>query len=671
MYFFNNGAIVEKAKKGDEIKWPQEHWSQDPNLIEENEAQIIAKENYNEVKITFSTKWMAFHQRVTLREIDPIEVILDIEETPQKILTFYYFNDWWTRPGFIHDTTEIKENTCIILTKNSRGYTCMLAMPGENFSARFTKAENTDEIKLILTAEAAGYANVDETIMLELTDNDPYEAIRKCMEAACSIQNIKTIKDRQYPKAFEKIGWCSWDAFYQEVNEDGLIAKANEIKDKSIPFGWMLIDDGWLDSEDNKLKGYDADKKKFPNGLKACVDKMKEISNVENIGVWHAFSGYWGGIEKNSEIYGIQAKNLVNTKQERILPKAEEDAAWEFYDGWHKYLSKQGINFIKVDSQSSLRNHYRNNSPIGKSAKELHKALDKSAYENMAGNLINCMGMAMENVLSRPQSAVSRSSDDFVPQRENGFEEHMLQNVYNSLYHNAIYYGDWDMFWTTHEDADKHALLRALSGGPIYVSDKVGETKPEILKKLCYSDGTILRASQAAVPTEDCLFTDPLEAGYIKIKNTCNDVDYLAIYAFGEKEAEVEFCVNDCKKPMDIKATCNDENNHNVEISADLTNTIADQKNKYAVYCPITDEIFVTSADEKHTVKLDKKGYIYYQIAQIKDGVAIFGTKEHYLSSQNVKSYTFDNEKIEVKLHEEGTLVLYNEGHKRSVITGI
>lgn len=95
----------------------------------------------------------------------------------------------------------------------------------------------------------------------------------------------------------------------------------------------------------------------------------------------------------------------------------------------------------------------------------------------------------MENILSRPTSAISRNSDDFMPNKENGFVEHLLQNAYNSVYHDELYYCDWDMFWTKHEDAVKHSLLRAISGGPIYVSDQIGDTNPDVLKPLAYHNG--------------------------------------------------------------------------------------------------------------------------------------------------------------------------------------
>ena len=69
------------------------------------------------------------------------------------------------------------------------------------------------------------------------------------------------------------------------------------------------------------------------------------------------------------------------------------------------------------------------------------------------------MGMSMEQILARPSSAVSRSSDDFFPDRESGFPEHLLQNAYNTLYQDMLYYCDWDMFWTDHKDSVKHSLF--------------------------------------------------------------------------------------------------------------------------------------------------------------------------------------------------------------------
>jgi raffinose synthase len=77
---------------------------------------------------------------------------------------------------------------------------------------------------------------------------------------------------------------------------------------------------------------------------------------------------------------------------------------------------------------------------------------------------------------------------------------------------------DWDMFQSTHPCAAFHAASRAISGGPIYISDTVGNHNFDLLKKLALPDGTILRCEHYALPTKDCLFADPLHDGKTMLK---------------------------------------------------------------------------------------------------------------------------------------------------------
>ena len=43
----------------------------------------------------------------------PVALELKIKEKPEKITAMYLFNDWWTRPDFIKDFSEIPERTQI------------------------------------------------------------------------------------------------------------------------------------------------------------------------------------------------------------------------------------------------------------------------------------------------------------------------------------------------------------------------------------------------------------------------------------------------------------------------------------------------------------------------------------------------------------------------------
>lgn len=129
------------------------------------------------------------------------------------------------------------------------------------------------------------------------------------------------------------------------------------------------------------------------------------------------------------------------------------------------------------------------------------------------------MRMARENILASPASATYRGSDDFFPAKKDSFRENLLQNSYNTLYQGQLYHCDWDMFWTNHEDFDKHRLLRAVSGGPVYFSEKIGEADSGVLNPVFCLDGRLLMMDRPALPADSCVFTDPMREGVLKLTN--------------------------------------------------------------------------------------------------------------------------------------------------------
>ena len=49
------------------------------------------------------------------------------------------------------------------------------------------------------------------------------------------------------------------------------------------------------------------------------------------------------------------------------------------------------------------------------------------------------------------------------------------------------------MYWSSNHDDKQSAVLRSVSGGPIYISDAPGNTNAANVWPLIYSDGTIIR----------------------------------------------------------------------------------------------------------------------------------------------------------------------------------
>lgn len=77
-----------------------------------------------------------------------------------------------------------------------------------------------------------------------------------------------------------------------------------------------------------------------------------------------------------------------------------------------------------------------------------------------------------------------------------------------------LYHCDWDMFWTEHPHARVHAVLRLLSGGPVYCSDACGHTDAAVLRDLLAEDGTLPRPDEPARPVIASLLNDPEHTDY-------------------------------------------------------------------------------------------------------------------------------------------------------------
>lgn len=95
---------------------------------------------------------------------------------------------------------------------------------------------------------------------------------------------------------------------------------------------------------------------------------------------------------------------------------------------------------------------------------------------------------------------------------------HMVHCAFNSWWMGNFIHPDWDMFQSTHPCARFHAASRAISGGPIYVSDSVGKHNFPLLRSLVLPDGSLLLCDFYALPTRDCFFLDPLHSGLSILK---------------------------------------------------------------------------------------------------------------------------------------------------------
>ncbi|KAJ6334369.1 hypothetical protein OIU78_011292 [Salix suchowensis] len=239
-------------------------------------------------------------------------------------------------------------------------------------------------------------------------------------------------------------------------------------------------------------------------------DLRTKFKGLDDIYVWHALCGAWGGVRPgstnlNSKIISCKlSPGLDGTMTDLAVVKIVEggiglvhpDQAGDFYDSMHSYLANAGITGVKVDVIHSLEyvsEDYRGRVEL---AKCYYKGLSDSLTKNFKGSgLISSMQQCNDFFfLGTRQISMGRVGDDFWFQDPNGDPMgvywlqgvHMIHCAYNSLWMGQIIKPDWDMFQSDHLCAKFHAGSRAICGGPVYVSDSVGGHDFELLRKLVH-----------------------------------------------------------------------------------------------------------------------------------------------------------------------------------------
>ena len=464
---------------------------------------------------------------------------------------------FWCRPFWGSSLSELPQRVQALLIKNGDAYTYYLPVCDSVFKTLIRGGKKGAELYTYSNCDTVTKCN-RQLALVCLEGKEPLALMKQAAKAVCELlgNGLKLREEKAVPEVFNYFGWCSWDSMQIRVNHEGLLEKAREFKQKNIPVHFAIIDDMWADvpalnevpidtdfrsmvgvMHASKLRSFAGDPKRFPKGMAATIADLKK-EGIPTVGIWFPTTGYWAGLDPNGSEVEVQKDNTVRLENGQIIVAPDDEKASRYFNDFCARIKEWGGDFVKIDNQG-FHQRYENVAPIGQSASAIQKGIDAAANKHFNGALINCMGMPSECMFNRT-SVVSRCSDDFIPESREWFAKNILQCAYNGLLQGQFYVNDWDMWWTDDEQAVKNSLCRAISGGPIYVSDKIGRTNPEILKPLCLEDGRILRPDESATPTADCLMQNPTTTKKIfKLRNR-----------FGNKGVCAVFNINAENKPV-------------------------------------------------------------------------------------------------------------------------
>lgn len=248
---------------------------------------------------------------------------------------------------------------------------------------------------------------------------DPYTTIFEAIRAVKS--HLKTFRQRhekKLPGIIDYFGWCTWDAFYKEVTQEGVEAGLASLTASGTPPKFVIIDDGWqsveVDEPVPRLTGI-KENEKFQNkddpgvGIRNIASIAKEKYGLKYVYVWHAITGYWGGVRpgvKEMEEYesrmkypnvskGVMGNEPVwksDPMKVQGLGLVNPKSVYKFYNDLHSYLASKGIDGVKVDVQCILETLGGGLGGRVELTKQYHQALDASVARNFPDNgCIACM----------------------------------------------------------------------------------------------------------------------------------------------------------------------------------------------------------------------------------------------------------------------------------------
>ncbi|CCG82303.1 putative Raffinose synthase protein Sip1 [Taphrina deformans PYCC 5710] len=339
---------------------------------------------------------------------------------------------------------------------------------------------------------------------IDIAVDAAFDRVRTIFQTECGIRadDVVVPKPEWYVDWTDGLFYCSWNAMYTDVNEQKLFDAIAGLHDQGVRVNGVIIDDGWQDiDEQRRWRSFRPPKDKFPNGLGGFVKELKRrYPYIKHVGVWHALMGYWNGFSPNSWIsqhYGVKSvemRKVTVPKGLETMHIVEKEHIHRLYDDFYSFLAGEGISVVKCDVQA-MPDDISHSLPSDRLIwRDYQDAFKLASLRHFDRRVIYCMShvsdIFLHALLQRNTvPACVRNSNDFFPDQEESHAWHIFWNANNAVYTSRLNcLPDWDMFDTTHPQAEFHAKSRSLSGGPILITDRINHTDLDLVHAMSSAD---------------------------------------------------------------------------------------------------------------------------------------------------------------------------------------
>ena len=581
----------------------------------------------------------------------------------------YYRGQWWPYAGnrvtarIVTEPAQ-EEGGVFLLLENTRGdYLAVLPLCGGR-AYSFLAPDGTD---FILKFGTHGKASIegDFPVVAWAHGENPYEACQAAWKLAADVPQLddamKLRGEKAYPEVFRYLGWCSWEEFKGKITSDLLVEQLEGLESSPAPVRYLLVDDGHFDRSTLAPSA-----EKFPRGYKPLTDARTQ-DGIRWIGMWYALMGNAPGMASLGDL-GPVADSMMAVHNGRIMPRPDAESIESFLRYMFGFSKRDGIDFLKIDFYGGVLPRYAGTATSGTTAPfpdDNTHAIDnpveatvtyarvlQRVVEEMFGGLINCNWHQPQFYFHAGNSSVGRCSADYKKGNLEKAKSHLYDSYAAIPWLGQIAWGDHDMFHSNDAFAGRMmAISKALSGGPVYLSDPYDYIDVENVRPLCYEDGLLLRPIAPASPLPEDIF-HPVDAERLwrVMAPLANRSVAVAVYNFQGDAAGDNPEFTTVIQSGDYRA------------AGGMVQPYSGDWQLPAEGLVVYDWSAGTATRLKssgYPVSIRGFGDRLLQLSSIENGWAVIGRTDKYLPAAAVESVTSNRKKLTVALHESGPLSIW------------
>jgi len=480
---------------------------------------------------------------------------------------------------------------------------------------------------------------------------DPYTACREVWAQAMKVEplssHIQPRGQKELPEFIHYLGFATWEEYRENYDAAKLLDMMRRIHSSGLPIRWIQIGMGHHDSkalgENRLLNSFEPNPAKFPEGWKPVMAARKE-DGIKWLGLFQALSGLPNGIHPENSL-GDLNRYLMPVPSGVVQPRNDPAAAAAFYDAMLAAVKRNGLEFIKMDFESNNIALYMGTPNPVEAAVNNQRAYQAAAAKYLRGN-INCMAHYAAGIFNTGASAMTRMAEDYHNNDPANARE-ILYTAYGNLpWAGQTVWGDHDMFHSSDTVSNKMmAVAKAMSGGTVYLSDRVDTFMKELIFPLAYRDGRILRPLAPAAPLPESLFIRPAQAPFRVVAPLPNATAAVVVYNLTDPLRQIDGFVR-------------------VEDYADASIMMQPYPGKWA---QPREGILVYDWRERKAQRLNGTftfalhGFEdrFLLLCPIQDGWAVVGRTDKYLSPAAVEVVTRSRDELVLRMRESGPLAVW------------